>query len=98
MEHRFLSGELEGHAFGNLLLAALEESKGDLLAALAVASELLEVQGTVLPATPAVVDLVAETADGGRSRDRWLYRQLGCREGAPAARPAGAARGARRNR
>jgi uncharacterized cofD-like protein len=64
MEHRFLSGELEGHAFGNLLLAALEESEGDLLAALTVASELLEVQGTVLPATPAVVDLVAEVAGG----------------------------------
>lgn len=65
MEHRFLSGELEGHAFGNLLLAALEEAEGDLLAALAVASELLEVQGTVLPATTTVVDLVAELGDGG---------------------------------
>lgn len=64
MEHRFVSGELEGHAFGNLLLAALEESEGDLLSALRVASELLEVQGTVLPATSAVVDLVAEASGG----------------------------------
>ncbi|MCZ7630278.1 MAG: 2-phospho-L-lactate transferase CofD family protein [Microthrixaceae bacterium] len=28
MEHRFGTGELRGHAFGNLLLAALEESEG----------------------------------------------------------------------
>lgn len=64
MEHRFTNGELEGHAFGNLLLAALEESEEDLMAALAVASELLHVQGRVLPASSAVVDLVAELHDG----------------------------------
>lgn len=64
MEHRFGTGELRGHAFGNLLLAALEESEGTLLAALGVVSELLAVHGTVLPATSTVVDLVAETTDG----------------------------------
>lgn len=64
MEHRFTSGELKGHAFGNLLLAAFEESEGSLLGALAVVSELLEVEGTVLPATSTVVDLVGETIDG----------------------------------
>ena len=64
MEHRFASGELQGHAFGNLLLAALEESEGDLMAALGVVSDLLEVRGTVLPATVEVVDLVAELSDG----------------------------------
>ncbi len=81
LEHRFASGELEGHAFGNLLLAALEESEGDLMAALEVASELLDARGTVLPATRAVVDLMAELADGSTvegqvaiSRSRGLQR------------------------
>ena len=34
MEHRFASGELEGHSFGNLLLAAFEESSGSVTGAL----------------------------------------------------------------
>jgi uncharacterized cofD-like protein len=64
MEHRFEAGELKGHSFGNLLLAALEESGGDLLHALDVASSLLGCDGRVLPATTDVVELVAELEDG----------------------------------
>jgi uncharacterized cofD-like protein len=63
MEHRFGSGELEGHSFGNLMLAALEESEGSLLAALEVVSGLLDLQGRVLPATSEFVELVAELND-----------------------------------
>lgn len=64
MEHRFAAGELEGHSFGNLLLAALEESEGGLLDSVQVVSDLLELQGTVLPATEVPVELVATLEDG----------------------------------
>jgi uncharacterized cofD-like protein len=64
MEHRFESGELEGHSFGNLLLTALEEREGGVLAALEAASELLGCVGTVLPSTTDVVELVARRRDG----------------------------------
>lgn len=64
MEHRFESGELKGHSFGNLLLAAMEESEGGLLQALDATARLLGCVGEVLPATSDVVDLVAELAGG----------------------------------
>ena len=64
MEHRFETGELEGHSFGNLMIAALEEAEGSLLGALEVVSCLLDVQGRVLPATAEFVELVAELDDG----------------------------------
>lgn len=66
MEHRFASGELEGHAFGNLLIAALEESEGDLVRALDEAGRLLGCVGRVLPATTTPVELRA-TLDSGRT-------------------------------
>lgn len=65
MEHRFASGELEGHAFGNLLIAALEESEGDLVAALDEAGRVLGCVGRVLPTTAAAVDLRARLEAGG---------------------------------
>jgi uncharacterized cofD-like protein len=64
MEHRFQSGELKGHSFGNLLLTALEERGGGLLEALEAAEGLLGCVGTVLPATADVVELVARRDDG----------------------------------
>ena len=64
MEHRFASGELAGHAFGNLLIAALEESEGDLVRALDEAGRLLGCAGRVLPATTVPVELRA-TVDSG---------------------------------
>lgn len=63
LEHRFESGELDGHAFGNLLLAALTESCGDFVTAIEEASRLLGTVGTVLPATSEPVTLHA-TAHG----------------------------------
>lgn len=65
MEHRFGSGELEGHAFGNLLIVALEESEGDLIAALDEAGRLLGCVGRVLPTTTESVDLRARVDSGG---------------------------------
>lgn len=66
MEHRFADGELAGHAFGNLLIAALEESEGDLVRALDEIGMLLGAVGRVLPATSVPVELRAEVSSGGQ--------------------------------
>jgi uncharacterized cofD-like protein len=59
-EHRFESGELEGHALGNLLIVGLAESLGDLTHALSEAGKLLGAAGRVIPATIDGVTLTAE--------------------------------------
>lgn len=64
MEHRFASGELDGHAFGNLLIVALEESEGDLVKALDEAGRLLGCVGRVLPTTTAPIELRARVVSG----------------------------------
>ena len=63
-QHRFEGGELAGHAFGNLFLAAMEEAAGDFVSGLRASSRVLAVRGQVLPATLDQVQLEAETADG----------------------------------
>lgn len=68
MEHRFDAGELDGHAFGNLLIAALEDSEGDLVAALDEAGRLLETVGRVLPTTTSPVQLRAVVGSGAEVR------------------------------
>jgi uncharacterized cofD-like protein len=59
LEHRFEAGALAGHAFGNLLIAALSSSTGGFAEALAEAGRLLGAVGLVLPATAGPVDLKA---------------------------------------
>lgn len=59
-EHRFEGGELEGHAFGNLVIAGLTDATGDFGIALEAAGRLLGVTGRVLPATREPVVLKAE--------------------------------------
>ncbi|HZD11494.1 MAG TPA: gluconeogenesis factor YvcK family protein [Candidatus Binatia bacterium] len=53
-------GELEGHAFGNLLLAALAGVTGSFDEALLAAERVLAMQGRVLPSTLELVTLVAD--------------------------------------
>ena len=60
--YRFVGGELEGHAVGNLLLAGLAQSSGDLIAALDEMVRLLDLPGRVLPATTSPVHLIGHTA------------------------------------
>ena len=63
--HRFGRGEgLEGHTFGNLMLATLSEEQGGLGSAMQDIHEVLKVRGRVYPATTRPVTLVAELADG----------------------------------
>ncbi len=58
--HRFRSGgELEGHAFGNLFVAALQEITGDFAQAIKLAAEVLATRGRIYPATNANVTLAA---------------------------------------
>jgi len=64
LEHRFHGGELEGHAFGNLLLAALSAASGGFVGGIAETCALLGTVGRVLPATEEPVTLVAQAAEG----------------------------------
>ena len=63
-EHRFQSGELEGHAVGNLVIAGLAATTGSFVEALAEAGRIVGAAGKVLPATEAPVVLKAESLDG----------------------------------
>jgi uncharacterized cofD-like protein len=63
--HRFRgNGELGGHSFGNLFLAALTEVTGDFVEAVRLSSEVLASKGHIYPATINDVRLVAELEDG----------------------------------
>jgi uncharacterized cofD-like protein len=62
--HRFDRGELAGHAFGNIFLAALTEVVGSFDAAVAEVGRVLAVEGSVMPATTHPAALLAEMEDG----------------------------------
>jgi len=63
--HRFRGdGDLGGHSFGNLFLAALTEVTGDFVEAVRLSSEVLASKGHIYPATINDVRLVAELEDG----------------------------------
>jgi uncharacterized cofD-like protein len=58
------AGELGGHSFGNLFLAALTEVTGDFTEAIRLSSEVLASKGHIFPATITDVRLIAEFDDG----------------------------------
>jgi uncharacterized cofD-like protein len=58
------SDGLEGHAFGNLLIAALTEIEGDFEEAVRQSNRVLAVRGSVVPAAPVPVTLHAQLTDG----------------------------------
>ena len=67
--HRFRGqGDLGGHSFGNLFLAALTEVTGDFVEAVRISSEVLASKGRIYPATLNDVRLVAELEDGEEVR------------------------------
>lgn len=66
--YRFTDGDLEGHAFGNLLLSALNSVCHNLPDAVDAAGDLLRITGRVLPATMEAVELVATTTAGVQVR------------------------------
>ncbi len=63
--HRFRSGgDMEGHNFGNLFVAALTEITGDFGQAIQLASKILATRGRIYPVTTANATLVASMDDG----------------------------------
>jgi uncharacterized cofD-like protein len=76
MQYRFpaTDGEpgLAGHAFGNLLIAAMVDITGDFEEGVRQANRVLAVRGQVVPAAPVALSLNAELEDGtqlvGQSR------------------------------
>lgn len=50
-DYRFEEGTFGGHSFGNILLTALEKVTGSFSEAVATASDILRINGTVIPAT-----------------------------------------------
>lgn len=66
-QHRFGGhGELAGHSFGNLFIAAMAEIVGDVELALKESRKVLAVRGQVLPSSSERVLLAAEMTDGTR--------------------------------
>lgn len=64
-QYRFRgNGDLGGHSFGNLFLAALSEITGDFAEAVKLSSEILASKGHIYPATVADVRLAAKLNDG----------------------------------
>lgn len=63
-QHRFKSGSLRGHSFGNLFIGAMSEITGDFERAVLESSKVLAVRGQVLPSTIDDVILGAELEDG----------------------------------
>ncbi len=65
LEYRFPSGDLAGHALGNLLIAGLAEAAGGFVAALDEVARVVGAVGRVLPATEPVT-LLADSAGAPR--------------------------------
>lgn len=64
-QHRFAEGgELAGHSFGNLFLAAMTDVAGDFDKAIELSSKILAIRGKVLPGTLHQTSLSAEFSDG----------------------------------
>ncbi len=63
-QFRFGQGELEGHSFGNLFLAALSHITGDFAQAVQMSSQILATRGRIYPATNTNVTLSAAMDDG----------------------------------
>ena len=67
-QYRFAQGELGGHSFGNLFLAALNGISGDFAQAVQISSQILATRGRIFPATTANATLMAQMDDGSLVR------------------------------
>jgi uncharacterized cofD-like protein len=80
LQHRLRAGalpELEGMAFGNLMLGALAQLTGDFGRAVALLASLVGTEAAVLPVSTADTQLCAELADGSVARGELDVRGLG---------------------
>lgn len=69
MDYRFsgdsaVSDDIAGHSLGNLILAALTESSGNIMEAIGQVGSVLRIKGKIIPSTTEVVDLFAKMKDG----------------------------------
>lgn len=65
MDYRFsTNGQLDGHSFGNMLIAALAGIGGDFSKGVEKAGELLAIRGRVIPSTSTDVVIVGSTISG----------------------------------
>jgi uncharacterized cofD-like protein len=62
--HRFDKGDLEGHNFGNLFIAALTEMTGDFAQAIRLSADILATRGHLFPATASNVTVAGRMEDG----------------------------------
>jgi uncharacterized cofD-like protein len=62
------TGDLRGHSFGNLFIAALSGISGGVDVALTEVERVLNIQGRVLPATLDDIDLIADLRIGKKER------------------------------
>jgi uncharacterized cofD-like protein len=67
-QHRFTTGELAGHSFGNLFLAGMTDLLGSFDRAVSESARVLAVRGRVVPSTVEMVELVARFPDGHEVR------------------------------
>ncbi len=67
-QFRFEHGDLEGHSFGNLFVAALSHITGDFAQAVQMSSQILATRGRIFPATNTDVKLAALMEDGSLVR------------------------------
>jgi len=63
-QYRFSQGDLEGHNFGNLFVAALSGITGDFAQAVQLSSQILAIRGRIFPSTTANATLTARMEDG----------------------------------
>ncbi|MDC1142676.1 uridine diphosphate-N-acetylglucosamine-binding protein YvcK [Planctomycetota bacterium] len=75
-QYRFEQGDLKGHPFGNIFLAAMTRTTGDFAAAVKEANRVLSVRGRVLPATTTKISLVAEHEDGSKTTGESLVGKV----------------------
>jgi uncharacterized cofD-like protein len=65
MQYRFRKGQgIAGHSFGNLFLTVLTELKGSMVGAIKELSNILSIQGVVLPVTSERTTLCAQLSNG----------------------------------
>ena len=63
-QYRFAHGDLQGHSFGNLFVAALSGITGDFAQAVQMSSQILATRGRIYPSTTANATLIAQMDDG----------------------------------
>ena len=75
-QYRFEEGDLKGHPFGNIFLAAMTKVTGDFEQAVREANRVLNVRGRVLPATTVKLSLIAEHEDGSKTTGESLVGKV----------------------